>query len=225
MGHEASLFTQFLNHLFHIHLHDNVVMGSVAFTIGFIIFIVLSKSPELIPDPVQLVYEGVIKSIEAMLEDNIGKEGKEFLPFVTALAIYIFLSNVLGLIPGFSSATANLNSTAALAVIVFIYYNYIGFKKHGIKYIKHFMGPVWWLAPLMFPIEIISHLARPFSLAIRLFANMFGDHSVFLVFLGLIPFFLPLPFIALGLFVCFIQTLIFVMLTIVYLAGAVAEEH
>ncbi len=225
MGHEASLITQFVNHLFHTHLHDNVVMGIIAFLVAFFIFIILRKDPEIIPTPAQQFYEGILNIINSMLEDNIGKEGKEFLPFVTALAIYIFLSNVLGLIPGFSSATGNLNSTAALAILVFLYYNYIGFKKHGIKYIKHFMGPVWWLAPLMLPIEIISHIARPFSLAIRLFANMFGDHSVFLVFLGLIPFIIPIPIMALGLFVCFIQTLIFVMLTIVYLAGAVAEEH
>ncbi|BBB32719.1 F-type H+-transporting ATPase subunit a [Thermotomaculum hydrothermale] len=225
MGHEASLITQFINNLFHTHLHDNVVMGVIAFLVSFIIFVILKKDPDIIPTPAQQFYEGVINSISTMLEDNIGKEGKEFLPFVTTLAIYIFISNALGLIPGFSAATGNLNTTAALAILVFFYYNYIGIKKHGFKYIKHFLGPVWWLAPLMLPIEIISHLARPFSLSIRLFANMFGDHSVFLVFLTLIPFVIPIPFLALGLFVCFIQTLIFVMLTVVYLAGAVAEEH
>ncbi len=225
MGHEASLITQFVNNLFHTHLHDNVVMGIISFLISLLIFIILKRNPEIIPTPAQQFYEGIINIINTMLEENIGKEGKEFLPFVTALAIYIFISNVLGLIPGFASATGNLNSTAALAIIVFIYYNYIGIKKHGFGYIKHFLGPVWWLAPLMLPIEIISHLARPLSLSIRLFANMFGDHSVFLVFLGLVPFIIPLPIMALGLFVCFIQTLIFVMLTVVYLAGAVAEEH
>ncbi len=225
MGHEASLITQFVNNLFHTHFHDNVVMGIISFLISLLIFIILKKSPEIIPTPAQQFYEGIINIINTMLEENIGKEGKEFLPFVTALAIYIFISNVLGLIPGFVSATGNLNSTAALAIIVFLYYNYIGIKKHGFGYIKQFLGPVWWLAPLMLPIEIISHLARPLSLSIRLFANMFGDHSVFLVFLGLVPFIIPLPIMALGLFVCFIQTLIFVMLTVVYLAGAVAEEH
>ena len=225
MGHESSLITQLINSLFHTHFHDNVVMGIIAFIISIVVFVILKKEPQLIPDSVQLFYEGVLSALNSMLEDNIGEEGKQFLPFITTLAIYIFFSNALGLIPGFTAATSNLNSTAALAIIVFIYYNYIGIKKHGFAYIKHFMGPVWWLAPLMFPIEIISHLARPFSLAIRLFANMFGDHSVFLVFLGILPFFLPLPIMALGLFVCFVQTLIFVMLAIVYLAGAVAEEH
>ena len=225
MGHESSLITQLINNLFHTHMHDNVVMGIIAFIISIVVFVILKKEPQLIPDSVQLFYEGVLSALNSMLEDNIGEEGRQFLPFITTLAIYIFFSNVLGLIPGFTASTSNLNSTAALAIIVFLYYNYIGIKKHGFAYIKHFMGPVWWLAPLMFPIEIISHLARPFSLAIRLFANMFGDHSVFLVFLGILPFFLPLPIMALGLFVCFVQTLIFVMLAIVYLAGAVAEEH
>ena len=225
MGHESSLITQLINNLFHTHMHDNVVMGIIAFIISIVVFVILKKEPQLIPDSVQLFYEGVLSALNSMLEDNIGEEGRQFLPFITTLAIYIFFSNVLGLIPGFTASTSNLNSTAALAIIVFLYYNYIGIKKHGFGYLKHFMGPVWWLAPLMFPIEIISHLARPFSLAIRLFANMFGDHSVFLVFLGILPFFLPLPIMALGLFVCFVQTLIFVMLAIVYLAGAVAEEH
>lgn len=225
MGHEASLITQFVNNLFHTHLPDHLVMAIISFIISLVIFVVLTKKPDLIPTPAQQFYEGILKAVNSMLEDNIGKEGSQFLPFVTALAIFIFISNAMGLIPGFGSATGNLNTTAALAILVFIYYNYIGIKKHGFKYIKHFLGPVWWLAPLMLPIEIISHLARPLSLSIRLFANMFGDHSVFLVFLGLVPFIIPVPIMALGLFVCFVQTLIFVMLTVIYLAGAVEEEH
>lgn len=225
MSHDVSLLTHYLNKLFHINLADHAVMAIFVFILAVLIFIILRKKPELVPSPAQQLYEGILNSLSAMLESNMGKDGRKFLPFVTTIAIFIFFSNALGLVPGFTSTTANLNTTAACAVIVFIYYNYHGIKENGFGYLKHFMGPMPALAPLMVPIEIISHIARPFSLAIRLFVNMFGDHIVLGVFVGLIPFVLPIPLMALGLFVCFIQTLIFVILTIIYLSGAVAHDH
>lgn len=225
MSHDVSLLTYFLNKLFHINLPDNAVMAIFVFLLAVFIFILIRKKPELIPSPAQQFYEGILNSLGSMLDANMGKEGKKFLPFVTTIAIFVFFSNALGLVPGFTSTTANLNTTAACAIIVFIYYNYHGIKANGWGYLKHFMGPMIFLAPLMIPIEIISHIARPFSLAIRLFVNMFGDHIVLGVFVGLIPFILPIPLMALGLFVCFIQTLIFVILTIIYLSGAVAHAH
>jgi len=225
MNHDVSLLTYFLNKLTHNNLPDNAVMAVFVFILAVLIFIVLRKKPELIPSPTQQIYEGILNSLNSMLESNMGKDGKKFLPFVTTIGIFIFFSNVLGLVPGFTSTTANLNTTAACAIIVFLYYNYHGIKENGFGYLKHFIGPMPALAPLMIPIEIISHIARPFSLAIRLFVNMFGDHIVLGVFVGLIPFILPIPLMALGLFVCFIQTLIFVILTIIYLSGAVAHDH
>jgi len=231
MHHEVSILTLLIEKFFHVHLPDNVVMATFVFLISILVFVILRKQPELIPSPAQQFYEGLLKALDSMLLDNIGKEGRRFLPFVTTLAVFIFLSNFFGLLPGFTSATGNLNTTAACAVLVFLYYNYQGIREHGFGYLEHFIAPKGPLAlriPMSFlfvPIEIISHLARPFSLAIRLFVNMFGDHMVLGVFFGLIPFLLPIPLMALGLFVCFIQTLIFVILTVIYLSGAVEHAH
>ena len=116
--------------------------------------------------------------------------------------------------------------TVGCALVVFLYYNYLGVRKQGlVSYLKHFAGPVPLMAPLMVPIEIISHLARPFSLSVRLFANIFGEHQVVAVFFGLVPFIIPLPIMALGVFASFLQAFIFMVLTMIYIAGAVSEEH
>ncbi len=225
MHHEVSLLTHYLNSWFGLHLADHVVMATFIFLVSVLVFVVLSGKPEMIPSPVQSFYEGILKALGGMLEDNMGRAGRKFLPFVTSLAVFIFLSNAFGLVPGFTSATGNINTTLGCALAVFLYYNFHGFKEHGWAYLKHFTGPMPALAPLMVPIEIISHLARPFSLSVRLFANMFADHMVLAVFLGLVPFIVPMPVLGLGLFVCFIQTLIFVVLTIIYLAGSVEHAH
>ena len=129
------------------------------------------------------------------------------------------------MVPSFSAATGNFNTTVACALVVFIYYNYLGVKEHGAAYVKQFMGPMPVLAPLMFPIEIISHLARPFSLSVRLFGNISGEHIIALVFYGMVPWIVPVPFMAFGLFAAFLQTFIFIMLTQVYIAGALSHDH
>lgn len=231
MHHEVSLLTHYMNSWFGLHLEDHVVMGTLVLVISVLVFIVLRSKPEMIPSTAQSFYEGILKALSNILDDSMGRKGRRFLPFVTSLAVFIFLSNVIGLIPGFTSPTANLNTTAALAVLVFLYYNFHGFKANGWRYLEHFIapkGPIVMrvvMSLLFIPIEIISHLARPFSLSIRLFVNMFGDHIVLAVFVGLVPFLLPIPLMALGLFVCFIQTLIFVILTIIYLSGSVEHAH
>lgn len=225
MHHEVSLITYYLNSWFGLHLADHAVMATFVFLVAVLVFVVLSREPELIPSPIQAFYEGILKSIGSILKDSMGRKGLQFLPFVTALAVFIFLSNVIGLVPGFTPTTGNLNTTVGCALAVFLYYNYHGVKEHGWGYLKHFTGPVWWLAWLMLPIEIISHLARPFSLSVRLFANMFADHMVLAVFVALVPFLVPVPLLGVGLFVCFIQTLIFIVLTAIYLAGSVSEAH
>ena len=133
---------------------------------------------------------------------------------------------MLGLVPGFGAPTSNFNVPAGCAIIVFLYYNYQGMRRHGVLgYMKHFAGPVWWLAPLMIPIELISHVARPLTLTMRLFANIFAEETVVLVFFGLFAVLLPLPFMIYAVFGGILQTYIFTTLTMVYLAGAVAEEH
>ena len=141
------------------------------------------------------------------------------------LAFFILISNLIGLIPGFESPTAVPIVPLGCALVAFIYYQAHGFKHHGIAYLKHFAGPIPVLAPLMIPIELISHLARVLSLTIRLYANMFAGDMVTLVFFSLVPIGLPVIFIGMHIGVSFLQTYIFVLLTTVYLAGAVAEEH
>lgn len=141
------------------------------------------------------------------------------------LASFILFNNLIGLVPGFNPPTDQFNTTIILGVIVFIVTHIIGLKVHGLGYIKHFMGPVWWLAPLMLPIELISHLVRPLSLALRLFGNITGDHMVGAVFFGILPFLLPLPFLGLGLFVSFVQAFVFLLLTCIYFQGAASHDH
>jgi F-type H+-transporting ATPase subunit a len=206
-------------------MYDHVVAALVTFLILLVLALVLKSKAKLIPGPLQQAIELVLQGILGMLDENIGPEGRKYLPLVGTLAFFIFVSNFLGLVPSFSAATANFNTTVACAVIVFLYYNFQGIKEHGGKYIMHFMGPMLPLAPLMFPIEVISHLARPFSLSMRLFGNISGEHSVALVFYGILPFFLPVPLMAFGLFAAFLQTFIFIMLTMVYIAGSISHEH
>ena len=169
-----------------------------------------------------IIVEGLLGIMEGMMPR---KDALAALPLITAFAVFIFMSNFLGMIPGFLPATDNLNTTLALATVCFIAYNYWGFKKQGVKnYLAHFAGPVWWLAWFMIPLEIVSHLARPLSLAVRLMGNMFGDHLVLGIILGFNLLVLPLPVMLLGCIVCIVQTVVFTLLAIVYVALAV-EEH
>ncbi len=141
------------------------------------------------------------------------------------LGFFILFCNLLGLVPGFESPTAVPVVPLGCAICAFIYYQTQGFKRHGVAYLKHFMGPMWWLAIIMVPIEIISHLARVLSLTVRLYANMFAGDMVTWVFFSLVPLGVPIAFMGLHIGVSFLQTYIFVLLTMVYLQGAVAEEH
>ena len=164
-----------------------------------------------------------------MGRDTLGSEAlaRKYLPLVATIGFVVFFSNAIGIIPGFESPTSSLNLTLTLALIVFFYYHFEGIKKNGFfKYFGHFMGPSKALAPLMFPVEIISHLSRIVSLSFRLFGNIKGDDLFLLVMLTLAPWFAPLPAYALLTLMAVLQTFIFMMLTYVYLAGAVAiEEH
>jgi F-type H+-transporting ATPase subunit a len=149
------------------------------------------------------------------------------LPLIGTLAIYILLGNIIGLIPGFLSPTSNLNVTASCAICVFTYYNYQGIRTHGlVKYLKHFAGPVWWLSWLLFPVEIVSHMARPFSLSMRLFGNIFAEELIVSSLNKYIfPFLASVPVMFLALFASTIQAFIFILLTMVYISGAVEESH
>jgi len=178
--------------------------------------------------------EALVKTVLGMMEEIIGgHDSQKYLPLIGSLALVILFNNLLGLIPGFYTATDNLNTTLSMAVVAWLLYHYFGIKTHGlVKYLDHFLGPLqgkikWIMAPLMLPIELISHFARVMSLSLRLFGNMFGDHKVFAVFMGLValPLVYPLPFLALGLLVAIVQTLVFCLLTMVYIGLATAKEH
>ena len=158
------------------------------------------------------------------------EQAKRYYTVIVLLFSFIFFNNVIGLVPGFLPPTDNFNTTLALGVFVFLYYNYQGIKEQGlIGHIKHFMGPVWYLAFLILPIELISHAVRPLSLGLRLKGNMEGDHLVLSIFSNLVPYIVPIPFYVIGLFVCFMQAFVFTLLTMVYISLAAAhhdhEEH
>lgn len=196
--------------------------------VGLAIFsIVMSGRLRLVPGKTQSILEIVVDAFMGLVDETMGHKGRKYFPFVLTFAVFIFVSNVLGLIPGLLPPTANLNTTLGLAVIVFLATHIIGVKEHGLKYFKHFMGPVWWLAPLMIPIEIIGHLARPVSLSLRLFGNMMGHEQIVGVLLILMPIAYPLLALStvLGVLVVFIQAFIFALLSMMYIGGALEEAH
>jgi F-type H+-transporting ATPase subunit a len=167
-----------------------------------------------------------VEAIYNLAEGVIGHGAARYVPLLGTFFIFILVSNLLGLIPGFSPPTSNFNITLALGAVAFVAYHVYGFREHGPGYAKQFLGPVVWLAPLMLMVEIFSHAFRPISLAIRLFANLFADHTVLEIFTGFFPHVvLPLPFYALGAFVSVIQAFVFTMLTAIYISLAISHEH
>jgi F-type H+-transporting ATPase subunit a len=180
---------------------------------------------DIYPAKLQNVMEAALGGIDGFLTDTMGHEGRRFFPLVATLGLYILTSNLLGLLPGFESPTSNINTTASMAIVVFCMTHIIGFRMHGVKYLKHFMGPIWWLSPLMIVIELIGHLARPLSLTMRLFGNIKGEDIVLAVVLFLVPALVPLPVFFLMIFTSLIQTVVFMLLTMMYIAGAMEEAH
>ncbi len=177
------------------------------------------------PGPIQNIMEVIIDAFHNLLLDTMGHEGKKFFPLIATIGLFILVSNLLGLVPGFESPTANLNTNLSMALIVFCLTHIIGVKVQGIKYLKQFVGPNPWLAPLMIPIELVGHIARPVSLTFRLFGNIEGGHIVLAVIVLLVPLLVPLPILVLKLLICFIQTLVFMLLSMMYIAGAMEEHH
>lgn len=194
-----------------------------------------NKDEALIPDgklTMASFFEVIFEAIMGMMADMMGeKAARKYFPLITSLALFIFFGNLMGIVPGLAPPTANLNTGLACAIIVFLVYNVGGFIEHGPSYIKSFMGPVMWLAPLMLIIELVGHAFRPISLAVRLTGNMTGDHMVLGVFSDLasgvltVPFLIPVPFIFLGLLVSVIQALVFCLLSSIYIGFAVSREE
>ncbi|HTC94238.1 MAG TPA: F0F1 ATP synthase subunit A [Terriglobales bacterium] len=204
-----------------------VAMELLVFLI-LIVFFVLVRVRLSVDRPggLQHIMEAVEGFVNNQSEEIIGHHSEGFTPFLVVLGLFILIGNLIGLIPGFESPTASGSVPLGCAILTFFYYNFHGIRKQGLlKYLKHFTGPMPALAPLMLPIELFSHGARVLSLTLRLYANMFAGDMVTLVFMSLIPVLVPVVFLGLHIFVSLLQAYIFVLLTTVYLAGAVAEEH
>jgi F-type H+-transporting ATPase subunit a len=178
------------------------------------------------PGMLQHTFEVIYDFVHKEAEDSVGHGGSNYMSFFGTLFIFILFSNLIGIIPGFESPTMSPPVTAGCAIAVFCYYNAMGFREQGVgKYLAHFVGPIWILAPLIVPIEIISHMARPLSLSVRLYANMYAGEQVTLVFLTLTYFAVPAIFMGLHVFVSLLQAYIFMLLTMMYVSGAVSHEH
>ena len=170
-------------------------------------------------------FEVMAESVYGMVEGALGeKNGRRFFPLIGTLWLFILFGNLIGLVPGFISPNDTLKTNVALAITVFLITHIVGVKEHGLAYFKHFLGPTPALAPLMLPIELVSHIARPVSLSLRLMGNMMADHKVVFSFFTLVPLFVPLPFLALGLLVCVVQAIVFCTLTMVYISMALEHE-
>jgi F-type H+-transporting ATPase subunit a len=209
-------------------LPDHVVMAIFVVAVVAVMLITARRRYSLgEPSLLQQILELLLSGIRNMCDDVIGHGlGGDFVPFISALAFFIFLANISELLFFLQPATANTSTTFALSITAFIFYNIVGIRRKGpIAYAKSFAGPVWWLFPLMVPLEIISHLARVLSLALRLFGNILAEHTATGIFMTMVPFVIPWGMMGLGIIGCTIQAFIFMILTAVYISGAVAEEH
>jgi F-type H+-transporting ATPase subunit a len=176
---------------------------------------------------IRALMETFADMVYGLIEGPMGpKNARKYLPLIGTLFLFILFCNLLSLIPGFLPPTDTLKTNLGLALMVFVLTHVFGVVAHGPKYFKHFMGPLWWLAPLMIPIEIVSHLARPVSLSIRLLGNIAADHKVGVIFFALFPFLLPVPFLLMGVLVAVVQAVVFALLSTIYISTAIAhEEH
>ncbi len=175
------------------------------------------------------VFELLLEFIVGLADMVIGEEGRKFVPMFASIFLFVWLNNIVGLIPGMTPATDNINTTLALGIFTFVAYNFYGLKEHGIAYLKHFLGPLLLLAPLMLPIELIGHAVRPLTLGLRLYGNIMADHTVLSVFVGMFEklWFIPVPaiFYGMGIFVASMQAFVFTMLSMIYVSMAIAHDH
>ncbi|GMB96534.1 F0F1 ATP synthase subunit A [Helicobacter sp. NHP22-001] len=211
------------------HNHDFIIGFYAVFCALFTLIIskMAVKKLQIVPMGLQNVYEAVVEGILHVAKDVIGEElARKYFPLTGTIALFVFYCNMIGIIPGFEAPTANWSFTLVLALIVFIYYHFEGIRNQGVAaYFKHFLGPVKWLMPIMFPVEIISHFSRIISLSFRLFGNIKGDDMFLLIMLLLVPWAIPVaPFMVLF-FMGILQAFVFMILTYVYLAGAVLVDE
>ncbi|RLA69870.1 MAG: F0F1 ATP synthase subunit A [Epsilonproteobacteria bacterium] len=213
------------------HNHAFIFLAHMLLTAGLVVYLarMATKNLKIVPTGSQNLLEAYLGGVLAMGADVMGREeARRYLPLVATLGLFIGIANIIGVIPGFEAPSAFLDFTLALALVVFVYYNYEGIRRNGvIAYFKHFLGPVWWLYWLMFPIEIVSHISRIISLSFRLFGNVSGDDMFLMVILMLAPWLMPMVPFALLSFMALLQAFIFMMLTYVYLGSAIAisDDH
>ncbi len=219
------IFLGWIEQQLDLHLGNHVTHTWLVMAMLILVAVLVKRNIKMVPTGLQNFFEPAIAGIEGMIEETMGPKGKAYFPLIATLAFFILASNLIALVPGFYPPTANLNTNAAMALTVFAMTHIIGVKEHGIGYFKHFCGPVIWLAPLIVPIEIVGHLARPLSLTLRLFGNMYGHEIVLMIFFGLVPFIVPLPMMLMGVLVAFIQTFVFMLLSMIYIAGSLEEAH
>lgn len=230
MGHFS-----WLGHLFNadhrvIHVHHALLVMFLLLILGLLVYRKLKKVEErLVPSPklsLVNIFELGCESLLGLMEAILGPQAKKYFPMLATLFIFIFVSNLLSVIPGFLPPTGSTNTTFACGLVVFFYFNYVGIREQGlVNYLKHFMGPVIFIAPLLFIIEVIGILVRPVSLALRLFGNMTGDHMVLGIFSDLVPIGVPVLFLALGIFVSFIQAFVFTLLSTIYVGLSLPQEE
>ena len=209
----------------------NVTHAFLASIILIVAALAVKGSLSLVPRGLQNFVEMIVEAIWKLVDDNIGHHwSKQLFPFICTIFVFILLCNFMGLVPGFASATSNVNTNAAMAIPVFLATHFFGIRVHGIKYLNHFLGPIRSVAALplmilMFFVEVIGHIARPLTLTVRLFGNMTGKHIILLVLAVISPWVLPTAILALGVLVSVVQAFVFALLSTLYLAGAVEEAH
>jgi F-type H+-transporting ATPase subunit a len=209
---------------------DYLVMAALIVVAWTILSLIARRSLSVEnPGRLQILLEDGLGALQGMLRDYIGEKGPRYLAIVTTMFVFILTGNLMGLVPGLKSPTSNINVTLGCALTVAVYYHIQGIREQGlVAYLKHFAAPPGaplFIAPIMLPIEIISHLSRVLSLSLRLFGNIFGEELVILILFSIVPFLVPLPMMFLGIITATLQAFIFVLLTTIYLGGAVATEH
>jgi len=210
------------NHL----LPDHIVMSLIVMVLLILFFSLAARRLRPVPTRLQGLLELIVGFFDGLAADIIGPEGRRYLPVIGTVGVFIFACNMIGLFPGFMSPTSKINTTFGCALVVFVYYHVQGMKAQGVlKYLRHFIGPIPALAPLLIPIELISHFSRAVSLSMRLFGNIFAEDVLILIVGAILPFLLPLPFMAVAIFTAVIQSFVFVLLSCIYIGGAVAHEQ
>ena len=206
--------------------YDHLLTSSLAAFVTVVVVLLVRFRLARIPGPLQQVFEFGVSFLREFISDNIAHNPDNYLPIVGTMGLFVLLNNLFGLVPGLGSGTANWNVTMGCAIVVFLYYNFHGMREHGVgKYLGHFAGPVWFLWVLLWPLEVLGLFARILSHSLRLFGNIAGEHLVSGIFFTLLPLFIPIPLMVMGLFFGLIQTFVFIMLTTIYISGAVAHEH